>query len=180
MPTETTASDFDSRITRDEFLRHLDAAYNLARWLSRNEHDAHDIVQESFLRALRFSDQCRPGNGRAWLLKIVRNTCHTWRTRNSAAADMNAVHEVDSARDDVASPESIFQRRQDIDRVRHAIDALPDEFREAIVLREIEGLAYKQIAQVLSVPVGTVMSRLSRARERLKELLADCDAEVGP
>jgi RNA polymerase sigma-70 factor (ECF subfamily) len=176
-------------VTREELLRHLDAGYNLARWLCRNEQDAQDVVQESYLRALRFSEQCRPGMSRAWLLKIVRNTCHTWRERNGGgggpggfSAKATHVEMSDEAAVDQASPEILFQRGEDISAVRRAIDALPDEFREAIVLREIEGLAYKEIAQIMSIPVGTVMSRLSRARERLKELLIQCgsvDAEVG-
>jgi RNA polymerase sigma-70 factor (ECF subfamily) len=163
--------------TRAELLRHLDAAYNLARWLSHNEHDAQDIVQESFLRAVRFSDQCAQGRARPWLLQIVRNTCHTWMARNRTSA--SPVEMLDQApAPETTSPELIAQRRQDAGAVRRAIDLLPDEFREVIVLREIEGLAYKEIAEIAAVPVGTVMSRLSRARERLKELLAGYHAEV--
>jgi RNA polymerase sigma-70 factor (ECF subfamily) len=162
---------------RDELLSHLDAAYNLARWLSRNEHDAQDIVQESFLRAVRFSDQFRPGSARAWLLQIVRNTCHTWLARNRTnVAPVEMLDQVTAS--DATSPDLNLQRRQETSAVRHAIELLPEEFREVIVLREIEGLSYKEIAEIAAVPMGTVMSRLSRARERLKELLADYRAEV--
>jgi RNA polymerase sigma-70 factor (ECF subfamily) len=176
-PVSEPAPDAQPQAMRDELLRHLDAAYNLARWLSRDEHDAQDIVQESFLRAVRFSDQCRQGNARSWLLQIVRNTCHTWLGRNRAR--MAPVEMLDEAlASDSTSPDLTLQRRQDAGAVRRAIALLPEEFREVVVLREIEGLAYKEIAGVVGVPVGTVMSRLSRARERLKELLADHHAGV--
>ena len=165
------------RAVRNELLRHLDAAYNLARWLSRNEHDAQDIVQESFLRAVRFSDQCRQETARAWLLQIVRNTCHTWLGRKRTNVAPTEILD-QTAASDSTSPDLILQRRQDAGAVRRAIELLPDEFREVIVLREIEGLAYKEIAEITALPIGTVMSRLSRARERLKELLADYRAEV--
>jgi RNA polymerase sigma-70 factor (ECF subfamily) len=176
-PVPESASDNRPPAMRDELLRHLDAAYNLARWLSRNEHDAQDIVQESFLRAVRFGDQCRAGNARSWLLQIVRNTCHTWLGRNRAnVAPLEALDEAVAS--DSTSPDLTLQRRQDVGAVRRAIALLPEEFREVVVLREIEGLAYKEIAAVIEVPVGTVMSRLSRARERLKGLLADLHAGV--
>src|SRR5437016_6817971 len=164
------------RAMPDELLRHLDAAYNLARWLSRDEHDAQDIVQESFLRAFRFCDQCRYDNVRAWLLQIVRNTCHTWLARNRVKrASVEILDEVTAC--DSTSPDRMLQRREDVDVVRHAIETLPDEFREVIVLREIEGIAYKEIASITALPIGTVMSRLARARRRLKDVLTDCRAE---
>jgi len=170
------ASGVQPQAAPDDLLRHLDAAYNLARWLSRNEHDARDIVQESFLRAVRFADQRRQDSARAWLLQIVRNTCHTWLARNrTKGAPAEIIDEATAS--DATSPELAFQRRQDAGAVRRAIALLPDEFREVIVLREIEGLAYKEIASIVAVPVGTVMSRLSRGRERLKELLADYGAD---
>ena len=171
------ATDARPAAMPDELLRHLDAAYNLARWLSRNEHDAQDIVQESFLRAVRFSDQCRPGNARSWLLQIVRNTCHTWLGRNRAnVAPPEALDE--AVAPDWTSPDLTVQRRQDAGAVRRAIALLPEDFREVVVLREIEGLTYKEIAAIIEVPVGTVMSRLSRARDRLQELLAEHHAGV--
>jgi len=166
-----------SRAIRDDLLPHLDAAYNLARWLSRSDQDAQDIVQESFLRALRFADQCRQESVRPWLLQIVRNTCHTKLARDRAkTSPAEMLDEVQAS--DATAPDRILQRRQDVGAVRSAIELLPDEFREVIVLREIEGLAYKEIAQITAVPIGTVMSRLSRGRERLRELLADYRAEV--
>jgi RNA polymerase sigma-70 factor (ECF subfamily) len=162
---------------RDELLRHLDAAYNLARWLCRNPDDAQDVVQESFLRAVRYGGQRPTESARAWLLQIVRNTCHTWLARNrTKVAPAEALDE--AAAPESAAPDLTAERRQDAAAVRGAIALLPDEFREVIVLREIEGLAYKEIAAIVSVPVGTVMSRLSRARERLKELLAGYCAGV--
>ncbi len=162
---------------RAKLVRHLDAAYNLARWLCRNEHDAQDIVQEALLRAVRFSDQCRDDEPRTWLLKIVRNTCNTWHTRRRDGVTS------DETLNDLASPPSsgpdrALERTQQASDVRRAIELLPDEFREAVVLREIEGLSYKEVAAVIGVPIGTVMSRLSRARERLKELLAAYRGEV--
>ena len=162
---------------RDELLRHLDGAYNVARWLSGNEHDAQDIVQEAYLRAVRFWGQRRSGNTRAWLLRIVRNTSHTWLTRDRArTGQREALDEQLSS--DAPMPEAVLQRRMEAGAVRAAIEALPGEFREVIVLREIEGLAYQEIAEVVGVPVGTVMSRLSRGRERLKDLLAGFRKEV--
>jgi RNA polymerase sigma-70 factor (ECF subfamily) len=125
---------------RDELLRHLDAAFNLARWLSRNDHDAQDIVQESLLRAVRFGGQCRGESVRAWLLQIVRNTCHTWLARNRAAAAPAGMLE-EAAAPDSSAPDLALQRRQDAGAVRRAIGLLPEEFREVILLREIEGLA---------------------------------------
>src|SRR3954466_6453323 len=173
LETARATHEGSPQATRDDVLRHLDAAYNLARWLSRNEHDAQDIVQESMLRAVRFGEQQRGESARAWLLQIVRNTCHTWLARNrTKGSPLEAMDDAAEAVSDGDSPELALQRRQDEGAVRRAIELLPAEFREVIVLREIEGLSYKEVAQVASVPIGTVMSRLSRARERLKELLA--------
>jgi RNA polymerase sigma-70 factor (ECF subfamily) len=168
--------DFRAIAKRHGLLRHLDAAYNLARWLCRNEHDAQDITQESFLRAVRFIDQCHDEEPRTWLLKIVRNTSHTWQARRRTPSTP------DEVLSQVASPASTgpdraLERAEETSDVRRAIDSLPDEFREAVVLREIEGLSYKEVAAVIGVPIGTVMSRLSRARERLKDLLVQYDGE---
>jgi RNA polymerase sigma-70 factor (ECF subfamily) len=162
---------------REKLLRHLDAAYNLARWLCRSEHDAQDIVQESFVRAIRFIHQCRHDDPRTWLLKIVRNTCTTWRgRRREASTGDERLEQVQSPPSD--APDRALAQQQQANDVRRAIESLPDEFREAVVLREIEGLSYKEVAAVLGVPMGTVMSRLSRARERLKELLVAYRGEV--
>ncbi len=152
---------------------HLDAAYNLARWLTRNDHDAEDVVQEAFLRALRFFGGFRGGDARAWLLKIVRNTCYTWLHQNRAKQPDTVfdeeVHVPESAGD---NPETLVLRGADERLVRQALEELPDQFREAMVLRELEGLSYKEIAEVAGISIGTVMSRLSRARLRMEKALA--------
>jgi RNA polymerase sigma-70 factor (ECF subfamily) len=158
----------------DAVLPHLDAAYNLARWLTRNEHDAQDVVQEAFLRALRFFGGFQGPDGRAWLLTIVRNTCYTWLRRNrltELSADFDeAVREKQSAEPD---PETQQVLKAQTQLVNDAIAQLPVEFREAVVLRELEELSYKEIAAVTGVPIGTVMSRLARARKRLHESLRE-------
>ena len=157
-------------------LPHLDAAYTLARYLTRNDHDAQDIVQDAYLRALKYFGGFRgrgsAGDGRAWLLAIVRNTAHTWRRRHRGDAlttefdeklhsDTLAEHTPATALDSDSARESLYQ----------ALDRLGPEFREVIVLRELEGLSYKEIGDVTGVPIGTVMSRLARARRRLQETL---------
>lgn len=156
-------------------LPHLDAAYNLARWLARNDHDARDIVQEASLRAYKFFDGFRGENGRAWLLSIVRNTFYTWleqhhRQGSSTPFDEES-HSMESgpARPD-NNPESILSRADDARCVNQALARLPLEFREVVVLRDLQDLSYKEIAEVAAIPMGTVMSRLARGR---KLLLAD-------
>lgn len=154
-------------------LPHLDAAYNLARWLVGNPADAEDIVQEAFLRALRFFHGFRGGDSRAWLLKIVRNTSYSWLRKNRPAqlADEfdETIHSDELIRE---TAESKLLSSAESDRVRKALDGLPLTFREVIVLREIEGLSYKEISDVTGVAMGTVMSSLSRARQRLREQLS--------
>ena len=156
-------------------LPHLDAAYTLARYLTRDADDAQDIVQEASLRAFRYFAGFRgtePGEGRAWLLAIVRNTARTWRERNRHHAQATAFdEELHSERVAEDHPEAAVVRKSEGDALREAIDRLPTEFREVIVLRELEGLSYKEISDVAGIPVGTVMSRLSRARRRLEESL---------
>jgi RNA polymerase sigma-70 factor (ECF subfamily) len=151
-------------------LPHLDAAYNLARWLAGNDHDAEDITQDACVRALRFVGGFRGGNSRSWLLTIVRNTAFTWLKKNRPQAivsiDDDALAEIE---DSVASAAAVHGA--DKDMLRAALADLPLEFREALVLRELEGLSYKEIAEVAEVPVGTVMSRLARARRQLQEHL---------
>jgi RNA polymerase sigma-70 factor (ECF subfamily) len=150
---------------------HLDSAYNLARWLTQNEQDAQDVVQEAYLRAFGFFDGFRGGDGRAWLLAIVRNTCYTWIRRNrggSVASFEEEVHGLDQAAQD---PETLALRTEDARQVRQALEEVPEELRETLILREMEGLSYKQIAEMAGVPLGTVMSRLARARKRLERLL---------
>jgi RNA polymerase sigma-70 factor (ECF subfamily) len=153
-------------------LPHLDAAYNLARWLTRREHDAEDVVQESYLRAFNAFDQFHGGDARCWLLTIVRNTCYTWLARNRERAPTASF---DQALHDIATcafdPQLILERQIDSAALRRAVEDLPVEFREVLILREFEGLSYQQVASVANLPVGTVMSRLARARARLAEAL---------
>ncbi len=154
-------------------LPHLDAAYNLARWLTRSNHDAEDIVQEACLRAFRFFGGFRGRDGRAWLLAIVRNTFFTWmRQKRISAAQTNIDEEAEKLQSNGPDPEMILVQNADAEMVRQALDQLPLEFREILVLRELEGFSYKEIADIADVPLGTVMSRLARARERLQQILA--------
>ena len=154
-------------------LPHLDAAYNLARWLTRNTPDAEDVVQEAYLRAFRFFDGFHGGNARTWLLTIVRNTCYSWleknRSHEAAAAFDEQVHtDIVESQD----PETLLVRRADAQSLRKALEELPTTFREILVLVELEGLSYKQVAEMLRIPLGTVMSRLARARYRLRNSLS--------
>lgn len=150
----------------------LPSAHNLARWLTRNEHDAEDVVQEAFLRAYRFFPSFRGGDPRAWLLTIVRNACWTWLRVNRTREVATALEDADEPADIAASVEEDLVRSADGARLRRALDELPGEFREVIVLRELEELSYREIAEVAGIPVGTVMSRLARARRRLQSALA--------
>jgi RNA polymerase sigma-70 factor (ECF subfamily) len=142
-------------------LPHLDAAHNLARWLTRNDADAADVVQESYVRALNYFDGFRGGDARAWLLRIVRNTCYTWLRQNRRS-------ELETSFDETIHSAPAAVLRLDPAMLRQAIEELPAEYREALVLREIEGLPYKEIAHVADIPLGTVMSRLARARQLLR------------
>ena len=154
-------------------LPHLDAAYNLARWLTRNTQDAEDVVQEAYLRAFRFFGGFHGGNARTWLLKIVRNTCYTWLHQNRAHQATAPFDE--QVHTDVAesqNPETLLLRKADGQLLNQALEELPATFREVLVLLELEGLSYKEIAKVLGIPIGTVMSRLARARHRLRESLS--------
>lgn len=165
----------DERQARFEqaLLPHLGAAYNLARWLTRDAHDADDVVQEACLRAYQFFDGFHGGDGRAWLLKIVRNTCYTWLEKNRPREPMTTFDETThSAGAPAAGPEAGLVAGEERELLRQALAELPEEYREAIVLREMEGLSYREIASVTGAPIGTVMSRLARARERLQEGLA--------
>ena len=150
-----------------QVLPHLDAAYNLARWLTRNDHDADDALQDALLRAYRFYGSLR-GEPRPWLLAIVRNACWSWLQTNRPA-DLAVVD--DAAEADTPGPEALLARELDRRAVNAAIAALPVPFREALVLRELEDFSYKQIAQIAGVPIGTVMSRLARARRLLADAL---------
>jgi RNA polymerase sigma-70 factor, ECF subfamily len=155
-------------------LPHLDGAYNLARWLTRNSADAEDMVQEAYLRAFKFFDTLRGVDSRAWLLTIVRNTCYTWlqqnRPRDLATPFDEDVH---SGESDSADPATLALKSANHQMLKEALEALPAEFREVVVLRDLEGFSYKEIAEIAKIPPGTVMSRLARARERLKQLLCN-------
>jgi RNA polymerase sigma-70 factor, ECF subfamily len=152
-------------------LVHLDAAYNLARWLTGSDHDAQDVVQDACVRAFRAFDQFRGDSARAWLLTIVRNTSFSMKSGRKSTLELN--EEAHETVDEELDPQLIALRAADAQRVRNAIEQLPDDLRSAIVLREMEELSYKDIAGVLGVPIGTVMSRLSRGREKLAAMLAD-------
>jgi len=169
-PPHETLSEQKERFER-LVLPHLDAAYNLARWLTRNDHDAQDVVQEAVLRAYRFFDGLR-GAARPWLLAIVRNSCLTWlqinRPADLAGFDDRAA-EPRALEED--GPEAQFARKFDRRRLNEALAALPAQFREVLILRELEDLSYKEIARIADVPIGTVMSRLARARRLLAESL---------
>lgn len=164
----------DDKLQRFEqaIMPHLDAAYNLARWLTRNEQDARDMVQEAYLRAFKFFDGFHGGDARAWLLTTVRNTCYTWleqNRRNRVTTSFD--EEIHSTDEDSMNPSALALKSGEVEMLRESLEELPEEFREVIVLRDLEEMSYKQIAEVINVPLGTVMSRLARARGRLKRLL---------
>ena len=168
MPAPAKLSRFDEAI-----LPHLDAAYNLARWLMRNDADADDAVQDACLRALRFIGGLRGGDGRVWLLAIVRNTCYSRLKRaKTRGVESEFDDEIHSTEAEAANPEGLLERSRDSAALRQALEDLPEEFREVIVMRELEGMAYKEIAEVAEVPIGTVMSRLARGRKRLQQQLS--------
>lgn len=171
----------DDKAARFERLAmpHLDAAYNLARWLTRDPHDADDLVQSAYLRAFRFADSYRGGDARAWLLTIVRNTFYsTLRDHKARQSDVSfdeALHGTDGdellVQETASDPAGIVASR-DVGRgVNQALDQLPPALREVLVLKEMDELSYKQIAEVADIPIGTVMSRLARARKRLLSYL---------
>ena len=156
---------------------HLNAAHNLARWLTRNQDDAEDVVQEAYMRAFRFFDGFDPGatngDGRAWLLAVVRNTCLTWLGRKTARASAGVefneqVHGVSGGAE---TAEEALVRNAKIESLRNCVEGLPVEYREIIVMRELEELSYREISEVAGVPIGTVMSRLSRGRVRLLDCM---------
>jgi len=154
-------------------LPHLDAAYNLAKWLLRNEQDAQDVVQEAFLRAFKSFGGFHGSNGKAWLLTIVRNTSYTLLKKNRVA-DLTTPfdEEIHASGDESVSAATILERSEDTELIRKAMDELPPEFREILTLRHQEDLSYKEIADIAQIAPGTVMSRLARARAKLKECLA--------
>jgi len=171
-----------SRQFREIALPHLDAAYNLARWLTRNDHDAEDVVQEAFLRAFRSLDGFRGASGRPWLLAIVRNACYDW-LRQNRRGELDVAYDDDLHGDvrtgtttlgagPIGDPESLLARTDDRRLINEALEKLPVEFREVVVLRDVEDLSYKEIAAVAAIPIGTVMSRLSRGRKMMLTHLA--------
>jgi len=153
-------------------LPRLSAAYNLARWLTRNDHDAEDLVQEAYLRAFNSFDGFHGREGRGWILAIVRNACYTWlqQRRNQELAEVFD-EEQHTGEDHSRSPEAVLLRSADAQLLKDALEKLPVEFREILVLRELEGMSYREIADLVGIPVGTVMSRLARGRERLQRQL---------
>jgi RNA polymerase sigma-70 factor (ECF subfamily) len=153
-------------------LPHLDAAYNLARWLAGNDHDAQDVAQEACLRALRFFGSFRGENARAWLLTIVRNTFYTWLRKNRPPENVVELDDEGLAVEDASvNAEILNAQLADSEAIRRAIAELPVEYREIVILREMEGFSYKEIAELADVPLGTVMSRLTRARRQLQKRL---------
>lgn len=154
-------------------LPHMDAAHNLARWLLRNEQDAQDVVQEAYLRAFKSFGGFHGSNGRAWLLTIVRNTSYTLLKKNRAA-DLTTTfdEEIHAVGHESVSPATILEHAEDAELIKNAMDDLPAEFREILTLRHQESLSYNEIGEMLKIPIGTVMSRLARARGKLKEYLA--------
>ena len=167
MPEHNHLASFEQAV-----LPHLDAAYNLARWLTRNERDAEDVVQESYLRAFRFFAGFRGGDSRAWLMRIVRNTCYTWLHANRPLQEATEFDETLFSPDSRnPNPEEAVLRKDSGALVRKALETLPANFREVLILRELEGLSYKEIADITGMPAGTVMSSLSRARDRLRQVL---------
>jgi len=157
----------------ETMLPHMDAAHNLAKWLLRDEEDARDVVQEAYLRAFKSFGGFYGSNGRAWLLTIVRNTSYTLLKKNRAV-DLTTTfdEEIHASGHESVSPATLLERSEDADLVREAMDKLPVDFREILVLRHLEGLSYNEIADIAQIPPGTVMSRLARARGKLKECLA--------
>jgi RNA polymerase sigma-70 factor (ECF subfamily) len=157
-----------------EVLPHLDAAFNLARWLTRNDQDAQDVVQEAYLRAFRFFPTFQGGEARAWLMKIVRNTCYTWLHANRRLKDAAEFDENLSPADPGSrNPEQVAFQNESGTLVRKALGELSPRFREVLVLRELEGMSYREIADITGVPQGTVMSSLCRARRSLRQVLTN-------
>jgi RNA polymerase sigma-70 factor (ECF subfamily) len=151
----------------------MDAAHNLARWLLRNEQDAQDVVQEAYMRAFRSFAGFRGSNGRAWLLTIVRNTAYTLLKKNRTADLTTAFdEEIHATGYESVSPATILEHAEDAELIKNAMDGLPAEFREILILRHQENLSYNEIGDILKIPIGTVMSRLARARGKLKQYLA--------
>jgi RNA polymerase sigma-70 factor, ECF subfamily len=160
-------------------LPHADAAFNLARWLLRGRTDAEDVAQEALLRACRFFRGFHGGDARAWLLQIVRNTCYTWLEKNRPM-ELSMEFDEELHLQTSATPETLAIASDDRKRLTLALETLPPRFREVLVLRELEGCSYKEIAAITSIPIGTVMSSLSRARRQLYSVLANSSQGACP
>jgi RNA polymerase sigma-70 factor (ECF subfamily) len=184
LPPQTRSTDGPTRTNRFErtIMPHMDAAYNLARWLTRNDSDAQDVVQDAYLRAFKYFDSFQGENPSAWLLAIVRNACLTWMRRNRPSEEVAGSDAIDAetarnaepllgggSRQLATDPETLLLESRDRTQVNELVAKLPAEFREMIVLREIQDLSYREIADIVGIPIGTVMSRLSRARKLLHD-----------
>jgi RNA polymerase sigma-70 factor, ECF subfamily len=160
----------DRRRFEEIFLPYLDAAYNLARWIIQHDQDAQDVVQDAYIRALKGFHRFRGGNSRAWFLTIVRNTAYTFLNRRAAEEKLIPYEEEKHANIiSIDDPDHELPAEAQKEYFQRVLERLPLEFREVIILYELEGLSYKELASTLGIPVGTVMSRLSRARRRLQE-----------
>jgi RNA polymerase sigma-70 factor (ECF subfamily) len=182
LPNSSQRAQFERAV-----LPHLDAAYNLARWLTRNDHDAQDILQDACVRAFRHFGGFHGGNARAWLLTIVRHTGYSWLEQNRGHVPMTPFDEQIHSPDGVsgngggapAGPEALLRQKRGQQQVQRCLEELPVEFREVMILRELEGLSYKEIGAVAAIPIGTVMSRLSRGRDLLQRMLIHAETEDG-
>src|SRR5436190_3564131 len=170
---QDAAQEHEVASFEETMLPHMDAAHNLAKWLLRNEEDAQDVVQEAYLRAFKSFSGFHGSNGRAWLLTIVRNTAYTLLKKNRAA-DLTITfdEEVHASSRESVSPAAILEHAEDAELIKNAMNELPAEFREILTLRHQEELSYQEIGEILKIPTGTVMSRLARARAKLREYLS--------
>jgi RNA polymerase sigma factor (sigma-70 family) len=159
-----------------ELLPLMNDAYNLARWLVQNDQDAHDMVQEAYLRAFRFFSGMRAATSKAWLLRIVRNVCYDHLRKRKVPSDFSG-SEQEELPDTDPSPGAALQTKSEIAAVRSALASLPEDFRTVLVLREMEELSYREISEITQVPIGTVMSRLARGRQHLTDLLKEMRAK---
>jgi RNA polymerase sigma-70 factor, ECF subfamily len=186
MPEESWNKETGKEVRKGEqdlfertVLPYVNSGYNLARWLTRNEQDAEDILQEALLRSLRSFDSFIPGrDGRAWFLTIVRNSCRTWLRRNRSREAVQLDDDCQAPPAIWSDPEAALIKSANSQRVRQALEDLPAEYREILILRELEDLSYKEIAEIVEIPLGTVMSRLSRARRELYSRLGGKTGET--
>jgi RNA polymerase sigma-70 factor (ECF subfamily) len=158
---------------------HLDAAFNLARWILKSRADAEDVAQEAMLRAWKFFGGHHGKDARAWLLQIVRNTCYSWLEKNRPA-ELRTEFDEELHQPVSANPESLAIASNNRERLARALEELPPRFREVLVLRELEGCSYKEISAITAIPIGTVMSALARARQRLQRALTSPSSEEVP